>query len=293
MSYIFSPISWTMWFLPCSLFLEGQSIHGFDASVSFLPPLLWPEHHPFSSFSCRWQHLLWPTVIISSSSSLSAYCFILLSIICPWFINHIILSAIGISLFCQIPPSHNACGVCLTSSLPYPEPCGSFLVPSSLRDSLSMGSTHQSPSCHLCCGLSVILSPPFHVVHRIFFCRWLSYLIVSLLTFHGRRSSFFHLSISCCRQHLLGQWLSFRHHHLCRLIISLSWLCHPLAFLAISSPLPWMTLCLFIVLISSYHGPQQPFLLFILGLVLAVGCVVSWAVGRLRIFVHLSSRFLS
>jgi len=109
----------------------------------------------------------------------------------------------GISLFYQLPPSHYTCGVCLTSSLPYPEPCGSFLVPSSLRDSLSMGSTHQSPSCHLCCGLSVILSPPFHVVHRIFFCRWLSYLIVSLLTFHGRRSSFFHLSISCRRQHLL------------------------------------------------------------------------------------------
>jgi len=63
-SLVFCSISQTIWFLPCPHFLQGQSIHGFDASVSLLPPLLWPEHHPSTSFSCRWQHLLWPTVIL-------------------------------------------------------------------------------------------------------------------------------------------------------------------------------------------------------------------------------------
>jgi len=153
------------------------------------------------------------------------------------------LAAIDISLFYQLPPSHNACGVILSSSVPCPEPCGFSLVPISSRDSLSMGSMHQSSSRHLCCGLSVILPPPFHVVDSIFF----------------------------------GQRLSFHHLHLCRLIVSsffiiILCLSYPLAFLAISSPLPWMTLCLF----------KQPFLHFILGLISTVGRsrIVSWAVGH-------------
>jgi len=70
-SLIFCSMSQTIWFLPCPHFLQGQCIHGFDASVSLLPPLLWPERHPFSSFSCcRRSYLPWSQLLPQSTTAL-------------------------------------------------------------------------------------------------------------------------------------------------------------------------------------------------------------------------------
>jgi len=69
-----------------------------------------------------------------------------------------------------------------------PKPCGFSLVPISFRDSLTIPLMHQSSFCHLCCGLSIILPTPLHVIDSIFF----------------------------------GQRLWFDHLHLCRLIIGVA-----------------------------------------------------------------------
>jgi len=111
------------------------------------------------------------------------------------------------------------------SFVPYPEPCGSFLVPSSLRDSLSIPLMHQSSSCHLCCGLSIILPTPLHVIDSIFF----------------------------------GQRLSFDHLHLCWLIIGvtlLTTLSIPIVLCCIhNSPFIVLSLALSRPLVASFRGP--------------------------------------
>jgi len=93
-----------MWFLPCPLFLEGQSIDGFDASVSFLPPLLWPEHHPFSSFSCRRRYLL-PTVIVSYR--IFVYIFVGLSFHSSLSLSYVLI--IGVTLLTTLSISIVLC----------------------------------------------------------------------------------------------------------------------------------------------------------------------------------------